>query len=264
MMMPHAASLEEISTTIRMWAREKKANVSLACYSAEIELWRKLTGKKRVRSILEVGCGSGLFLLCAIATHFAERGEGVDPAIGEDGTEIQEMEATLALIDRLKLSDRVLLRRRHFEEMLRGDNEERFELVIFRNSLHHIYPRDTEAPAELDRLQKCVQGLSAVKELLTEDGYLYVVEASSPNRLHGMLYNAYRKTKGSGPIDWKSKRRKEEWEKILAGAGWTEIHTSVLPINKWINRPAGKLVREYLSPSFLISASKRGQGPEAA
>ncbi len=65
---------------IDSWAASKHAHLTLETYQAEITQWSRLTGIDRVSSVLEIGCGSGLFLLSCLALGFAQRAVGIDPA----------------------------------------------------------------------------------------------------------------------------------------------------------------------------------------
>lgn len=132
--------------------------------------------------MLEIGSGSGWFLTTAVALGFAEAGLGVDPAISEEGTHIDEIRATESAIKRLNLGERMHFRVCTFEAFLgealpKGAKD---DLLVFRNVLHHLYPRSKQNPTEHELVNKCIEVLRSALGLLNDPGYLYVMEATRP------------------------------------------------------------------------------------
>ncbi|MEM1518496.1 MAG: class I SAM-dependent methyltransferase, partial [Nitrososphaerota archaeon] len=118
--------------------------------------------------MLEIDSGSGWFLATAVALGFAEEGVGVDPAISDDGTSIDEIRTTESAIKRLGLNDRVHFRICTFEDFLRTalPKSEKYDLLVFRNTLHHLYPRSKQSPLERELLDKCIKDLRSALGLL--------------------------------------------------------------------------------------------------
>jgi len=247
-----------IENAIKEWAQSKKAFISLYTYAWEIEEWRKLTGVHQVKRMLEIGSGSGWFLATAVALGFAEEGVGVDPAISEDGTSIDEIRTTESVIKRLGLSDRVHFRICTFEDFLRTalPKDEKYDLLVFRNTLHHLYPRSKQSPVERELLDKCIEDLRSALGLLNAPGYLYIMEMTRPSKLYAVTYNLYRTWRGVPTINWDSKRTPFEWRLILKKAGFMWIGVTRLPAHYplLLNIPGGHILAKLLSCQFLAAA----------
>ena len=254
--MPNEQIMYVLNKMIKEWAQTKKAFISLSTYTYEIDEWRKLTGVHRVKRMLEIGSGSGWFLTTAVALGFAEEGVGVDPAIPEDGTSIDEVQATKSAIKRLGLDERIHFYICTFEEFLREalSKGEKYDLLAFRNTLHHLYPRLKQNPTEY--VDKCVKDLHCAFSLLNDPGYLYVLEMTRPSKLYAAAYNLYRTLRGAPNIDWDSKRTLSEWRSILREGGFEWIGVTRLPVHHplLLNIPGGHTLAKILSRQFLAAA----------
>lgn len=243
---------------IKEWAQTKKAFISLSAYTQEIEEWRKLTGVHRVRRMLEIGSGSGWFLATSVALGFAEEGIGVDPAISEDGTSIDEIRTTESAVKRLGLGERVHFHICTFEDFLRTalPKSEKYDLLVFRNTLHHLYPKSKQDSVERELVGRCIEDLHSALGLLNAPGYLYIVEMTRPSKLYMMIYNSYRAWRGAPPIDWDSKRTPFEWRLILEEAGFVWSGITQLPVHHPLlsNIPSSHMLAKLLSRQFLIAA----------
>jgi len=167
-----------LGEVIKEWAQEKKAFITLSTYIREIEGWRKLTGASQVRRMLEIGSGAGWFLVTAVALGFAQEGAGVYPAFSEDGTAIEEIRNTETVIHKLNLGKRVCFRICTFTAFLENafSKTEKFDLIVFRNTLHHVYPHSKETQINQERVSKCIKDLHSTSNLLSDSGYIYAME----------------------------------------------------------------------------------------
>ncbi len=249
-----------LARAIKEWAQEKKAFISLHTYIREIEEWRRLTGVYRFKRMLEIGSGSGWFLITAVAIGFAEEGVGVDPARRADGTDIQEIKRAKSTVKELGLNERVRFHICSFEDFLvRKDlyvlKNEKFDLLVFRNTLHHIYPR-LEGTNYDEFANKCIKDLHIAHHLLNEHGYLYVMEATRPSKFYSAMYNFYRTLRGAPIMNWTAKRTPFEWTQIFEKAGFTGIGIKWLhPHHPLLLRiPVSNVVSRFLSHQFLIAA----------
>ena len=255
-MQTEKSTLIPVEKAIMDWSAEKRANISLASYRLEIDTWRKLTGIDRVSRIIEIGCGSGLFLVAAIATGFAEAGLGIDPEIGAHGTDEGENAHAIALRDSLNLGDQIEFRQVTMESLLTEGNGEHFDLVVFRNSLHHIHERPHDEKDRGPADQQCLKDLATARGLLKEPGFIHIMDASRPPQIYGALYNIYRRAARKGRLDWSGKRTSKEWMAILSSAGFRHIGSESLPANKWIGNPIGRQLGRLVSSSVLITGTR--------
>jgi len=126
---------------IREWSKEKGANITLNSLKYEIKTFCELTGKENFQKVLEIGSGSGIFLTFLAYSGFADKYLGVDPCFADEGTSKNELIKTKRLVNELDLDNKVIFSVETFEEFLEKDIEKKFDLVVFRESLHHIYPK---------------------------------------------------------------------------------------------------------------------------
>ena len=141
MMQNDTQALKQVERTIMNWSAENRANISLKSYTLEIDTWRKLMGIPCVSSMVEIGCGSGLFLVLAIAYGFAESGLGIDPNMEAHLAVQGENACALELRDELQLTDQIEFRKVSMKDLMNKSHGDQFNLLVFRKSLHHIHER---------------------------------------------------------------------------------------------------------------------------
>jgi len=249
----HNQILRELNSAIKQWASRKRSYVSLSSYVREIEIWRRITGVHKVERLLEIGSGSGWFLVTAVVVDFADEGVGIDPAIPEAGTKVEEILETETLIHRMKLDDRVSFHKETFKEFLAESCQKPYDLIVFRNALHHIYPKKPFGKEDWNA-NFCIKDLTIARNLLNPGGYIYIVEACPGTWVVRMLYNLARALRGSSTIDWLTKRTKKQWIDILEKAGFECIGQAYLPFSLPFTGKfdIGKLTR-VLSQSILLA-----------
>jgi len=162
-----------LSEAIKKWAQAKRAFISLSTYAQEIEEWKKLTSVHQVRRMLEIGSGAGWFLVTAVALGFAQEGIGIDPAFSEDRTAVKEIHETKSIIEKLNLGRRVRFYICTFDDFLKNtlSKTEKFDLLVFQNTLHHIYLYVKRQLDEQEQISKCIRDLRSMISLLNEPGY---------------------------------------------------------------------------------------------
>ena len=247
----------EVSEAIRQWASWKRSYVSFESYAQEIEIWKKISGVCRVHRLLEIGSGAGWFLLTAVVVGFSEEAVGLDPAVPEAGTTAEEISETESLLRRVKINDRVRLRRGTFQGVLRESAQDEYDLLVFRNALHHIYPRFSNRKSD-KYTSKCINDLTSLRRLLKFPGHIYVSEVSPTFCLFGTIHNLLRTLRGAPTINWASKRTSHQWKEILEKAGFECVGLTHLPLHlPWLatHRIAG--LTRALSHSFLLAGRVR-------
>ena len=253
---PTEQRLEEVARAVSDWSRSRRADLSLRAYAGELARHARMAGVESFGQVLEVGCGSGLFLLSAVALGYADSALGVDPAIASNGTRRDELEATRRMAEKLGLADRLEFRFETFEQLLGGEPAGRYDALVFRNCLHHIYPCRADPAADRAEADRCAADLGEARRLLREGGRLLILEGAARGALHGALYNRGRRLKGSPPIRWAEKRTREQWMSILGRAGYRDARSETLPITRLSATVPGCLVGRMLSASFLITANQ--------
>ena len=238
---------------IEEWARARKSNISLRTFAWEIDAIRTATGVGRFRNVLEIGCGSGLFLVTCVALGLADRGSGIDPAHGSAQSELVEGQT---LAEKLALD--IKLENQSMEGLLSTDGPRNYDLVVFRGSLHHIYDRALTGTADEGVVARCIEDLARVrKRFLETGGHMWIAELTRPGAVYSFLYTIYQRAKGQGRFDWDAKRTANEWTEILVAAGMENILATRQPVNKFIGTPLENSLGMALSNVALIAAASR-------
>lgn len=236
--------------------RLEKANLTLDSYELEIEDLKALTGVEHTPNLLEIGSGGGMFLLSAVALGFADAGIGLDPGNESDGTSADDIKRSQQVVLDLDLVGKVRFEQSTLRELLDGASAERYSMIVFRNSLHHIFERDADRSIDQSVAEQCVQDLISLQRFLTDDGVLYILEATRAPFLVAKLSDVYRRSKGLGPIGWADKRTKPEWIDLLRAAGFRNTVSANRPYNKWIGNPIVRNAGKRMSAQFAVAARR--------
>lgn len=241
---------------VRQWSNEKGANITIDSFRYEVNTFRELANKEHFSNVLEIGSGSGLFVTYLAYSGFADSCLGVDPCFSEDGTAKEEVFKTQNLLKDLDLDEKVNFRFETLEEFLGSKVERKFDLVVFRDSLHHIYPKKNDQ----DNEKKFVEDMKSLKRILTEDGKIYIKEITRPRAISDLLYkniyDAWRVFKGNDKMDWEGKRTENEWRNLLLRADWKKLRASLIAPNILRDHERLAWIGEKLGNSFLIEGSK--------
>ena len=155
-------NVEVVEQHIRDWAQARKSNISLRTFAWEIDAIRTATGVRCFRNVLDIGCGSGIFLITCVVLGLAKRGLGFDPTIMMHVTTSQELIEGSSLVGQLALD--VKLENRSLEGLLdASDGEHSYDLIVFRGRLHHIYERASAHADDEGVVAQCVEDLARVR-----------------------------------------------------------------------------------------------------
>lgn len=229
------------------WANGKNSFRSMEALQTELHHWSELTGKNSVGSACEVGCGSGVFLAAAYAAGWIEDSAvGIDALIESAGTPASELHDTQEFLEITGMDDSVSLKHGVFpDEMPQGA----FDLLIFRNVLHHIY-KSNEGTRE-----DCIEELRAAQDSITDEGYIYIVEPTIPIWPKRVAIDLFRtKVQNTGMLAWEEKRTMKEWVEVLEAAGYEDIRTATLPTGMFLDNKALSILDQVISFEHLITA----------
>lgn len=235
---------------IDAWSVSKKTNISYESFVYEIATIQRLIGKETVDQAVEIGSGSGLFLLTAVALGFIERATGVEPSFEKDGTSSDEVDKTKEYISKLDLSERIAFTADTFETFCKTQSSSYFDMILFRQTLHHIFDKEVESN------QACIASLASLRSQLSDNGHIVILEASERSHLHKSLYSIYRSMRGIGQIKWPDKRSTTEWVELLKEAGYKSIQIEKMPINLFSSVSVLNPLRRLLSCTFVIVGEK--------
>jgi hypothetical protein len=244
--------IDLLKKTVREWSDGEGANISVESFKQEVDLLYKKTGKNNFSRILEVGSGSGLFGVYLVLSGLTKELLGIDPSFSKKNDDNEfEIEN---LINVLGLNDKVIFKPETIEEFLEKNNfQEYYDLVYFRQSLHHIYERK----GNLFEDKKIIDDFISIKKLIKEGGLVCILEADRPSCFNRFLHDSYRRLRGSGKMEWDSKRTKGEWVNILNQAGFKDIKSSRMPLNIFSSHKLGKHLGNLFSYTFLITGAKK-------
>jgi SAM-dependent methyltransferase len=235
-----------LDEAVREWAQSKSANVSVGTHQYEIDAWRRLTGVESVEHMVDVGCGAGLFDASAVVVEFADRATGIDPTEEAHGTARSELDETERLLADLGLSERVSFVRGYWPEVSVPD----CDLLVFRSALHHILE------SEMSR-RELVDSLQVARSSLGDGGHVYIRETTPAKRLQWYAQQVYRHTRGTGSLSADGKLSTERWESLLAEAGYSDLQSTMLPPNLFIDSRLPSAPARALSTSCLVTGTAR-------
>jgi hypothetical protein len=192
------------------------ANLEMIRY-AEKSITDKI--KFPVKNVLYVGIGHGLDAILNILDQKYENVYGVDPFIETDGNGDEDYGALLDLIRSLDLNNNISIFRETIQDFLLKNNSIKFDLVIFKDSLHHIFvTKDSLNRSDLKvNYDNLVEKLHS---LINVDGNVLIVEVSR--------FNLRRVAKKLGLyktiMDYDTKQQPRQWIEPYLNLGW-QVHS---------------------------------------
>lgn len=240
---------DQARALVRRWASEKNSYRTFDLFRNELAVWASLTGEDAVSSACEIGCGSGVFLTTAYITGLIQdRATGLDAVKESEGTSLSELERTREFIVELGLDHDLHIEYGVFPDDM-PDGE--FDLLIFRNVLHHIYESDD------DTTKRCIRDLGAVRDSISPGGHIYLLEPTVPWYPKRALVNLFRtRIQNRSRMDWNEKRTPSAWVRILEAAGYSEPKVASVPSGLFYGWPGWESIDVFLSFEHLITARR--------
>lgn len=235
-------------------------------YEKEITLLNKIVSFKD-KKVLDIGCGTGKFLILSSLILNPKICVGIDSAEGRGGKE-NILKIFLENIKLLGINNIQIIKKDIFKygnESEGPENkplEEKFDIITCNFSLHHIINttknllEDKKAKARILRLFRKISGL------LKEGGEIFIKEVSKYNLSKYLKF--YGKLSNLDNIDWNSKHQPYEYAKILEMAGFKDIRVKyAIPyaLSKYTRNKsnflfANRIANFFFSSTYYIIAKK--------
>jgi len=232
--------IEKISyleDAIKRRAIRRKLTVDLE-KMAYVDQWIFSHTKSRCRNALYVGVGHGHDALYALLEGNVDRVVGVDPYVESDGSDEQDYNELITLIEKYGLHDRFKVYKTTIQDYL-IHSEEMFDHVFLIDVLHHVF-------ATKSRLRKskyfaqAIELFRAIWKRTDHGGRLIAVEVER----YGLRQLLVRMGFVEGFIDYSTKQSWYEWTAAMTGADFTYVDKSTyIP---WALRGLKKLFDNHI------------------
>lgn len=207
------------------------------------------------KTILDIGCGLGIFLIISKLIGKTKTCWGIDQGAGRGSKE--------NILDILQKNVKAL-ELQNFN-IRKGDifsydfKKQKFDVITAFNSLHHIIETDKNLLKDKEKKEECIILFKKVHKLLNNNGIFIIQEISSKNlKVYKSIISFITKKKKSY-VNYKTKHSSNEYKKNLKKAGFKKIsckYLSPLPLgrlNFLLSNPLGAFLTN--SP-YLIFAYK--------
>lgn len=131
--------------------------------------------KDTIEKALYVGIGHGQDAIIALLDNKVKKIIGVDPYISEDGNDDIDYKELNELILQCNLSERIEIHRTTVQDYMRSDANNKFDLIIFNDVLHHIFWTE-KLLDQSEYYNGAVELFSMISSLLNDDGMVVVAD----------------------------------------------------------------------------------------
>lgn len=221
----------------------------------ELNFMRKRISFKN-KSILDVGCGTGKFLILCSLFCDPKKSVGLDQAEGK-GSKKEILEKFKNSIKILNIDNIGIIKNDIFD----FHTDQKFNIITLNFSLHHIIRTKNNLCKDPDSQQKTLRLFQKIFCLLEDDGILIIKEVSNQNL--SRYINFYGKLLGLN-LDWETKHQPYEYKQILRLAKFQDIKISYgIPfimkkygLDKFEFLFSNKIANFFLSSTYFIIAKK--------
>lgn len=168
------------------------------------------------KKLLDIGCGSGKFLILSNILEKLDKCVGLDPAEGE-GSKKGILEIFSRTVNDLGVENIQIVK----EDIFDYSPNQKFDVISLNFSLHHIIETSKNLTKDKTAMRKSAELFRKLYRLLEEDGTLFIKEVSKYNlskylKLYGKIFNI-------DNINWQTKHHPYEYIKFLRIARFKEI-----------------------------------------
>lgn len=203
--------------------------------------------------VLEIGSGKGLLAL-TLAARGASRVVSLEPEL--EGSTSGVVAIQRRRVQALGLADRVEVVVADFNTW---ETDERFDVVVSRASLNHLYPTDQHAAYSVEAWAGYLAVARRIHRLLAPGGVCVAIDACRYS-LFGLgrslgLRRPWRRSRSG--VDWRHHQTPATWQRLFRAAGFTsaEIRYPVGYPLRHLQALAGtRLANACLKGNFILQA----------
>ena len=196
-------------------AKRRRLTVSMAKMRYAHNLFFKHFKGQKFPNALYVGVGHGHFALLSLLDEIADNIVGVDPYYDKDGNSEYEYEELISTINELKLEKRFKVVKSTVEEYLESVINERFDLIVLSDVLHHIYDSRVLL-TESSSWHECIKLFSKLKDNSEPGAVMTIHELQR----HGLRPWLARIGIINSNINYDKKQNERQWIKAAKQGGW--------------------------------------------
>ena len=194
----------------------------------------------RGKTILDFGCGSGIFSLYTALIAESEKVYSLDEFEGH-GSDPKHYEKFQRLLKTYKLTDRIELIKANgikydFKDL-------KFDVIYFSNVLHHLFPRGSNIDESLIK-----NFFEKIKRLLKPKGTVVAQEVMRYNIID-FLPSRFNYT----GINWKTKLNASEWLSFFRRAGFKQNFVNYFVPYHFRFTPLKRIMSNAICSFFLLS-----------
>lgn len=205
------------------------------------------------KRILDIGCGTGKFLIFCALYENPLLCVGLDPAMGH-GSNKKVIQIFKNNIERLNTLNINIIKKSIWDYEIK---DKQYDIITANFSLHHIIPTSKNLLREISYKKKYRELFFKIFNMLENKGIFIIKEVS---KYHLSRYwQFYSKMMGNSNINWKTKHNPKEYIRILKECGFqiVDIHYKVpFTFNKFRRFLSNRLASFFFDPTYFVIARK--------
>ena len=172
----------------------------------------------KYKKILDIGCGTGKFLIFCALYEKPQLCVGLDPATGRGSNE-KVIQIFKDNIKRLNTRNINIIKKSIWDFETKNL---KYDIITANFSLHHIIPTSKNLLRDVSYKKKHRELFFKIFNILEEDGIFIIKEVS---KYHLSRYwQFYSKMIGNSNINWRTKHNSKEYIRILKDCGFQIIY----------------------------------------